>query len=178
MVSSSCSNAGAADALDADAIYRQIGIYVVCFQHLENQLFQICWFLTEPPYSDTGRRSLAEKSYGWLVGETGRRVYDFLCGQNREDSEFAQRFHSHLRQCRQIGKERNSIVHSAYIHLEAGGELHGIVRSDMRKDRQGPDVDFEREYLTEQAFADELQRIAETAVAVSIDLRQLIHWRH
>jgi hypothetical protein len=169
--------ADGADDLDADAIYRQIGVYVVSFQHLENQLFQICWFLSEPCYSESGRRELAEKPYGWLVGETGRRVYDFLCSQNRENSEFAEGFHTHLSQCHAIGKERNRIVHSAYIHLEAGGKLHGIVRSDMRKDSQGPDVDFDQEYLTEQAFADELRQIAEVAIALSVDFRQLIFWR-
>src|ERR1700749_1768525 len=107
-------------ALDPDGIYRQIGVYVVSFQHLENQLFQVCWFLTEPAYS-----------------ETGRRVYGFLLSQGREKSDFARRFHSHLHQCREVGRDRNRIVHSAYVHLEAGGELGGLVRSDMSRAKGG-----------------------------------------
>jgi hypothetical protein len=166
-----------ADALDPDGIYRQIGVYVVSFQHLENQLFQLCWFLTEPAYSETGRRALAEKTYSWLVGETGRRVYDFLRSQGREESDFARHFHSHLHQCREVGRDRNRIVHSAYIHLEGGGELRGMVRSDMSKESGGGDVNFDQDYLTEQSFDAELRQLAEVAAKISFDLRQLIAWR-
>jgi len=164
-------------ALDPDAIYRQIGVYVVAFQQLEDQLLQICWFLTEPSYSERGRRALVGHTYSWLVGETGRRVYRFLCDQDKEESEFAQHFHSRLHRCHQIGKERNRIVHSAYVHLESGGELRAIVRSDMNKEKGGTDVEFDREYLTEQSFDGELERLATTIFELGTDLRQLIHWR-
>jgi hypothetical protein len=81
MDDSDATSSAPADILDPDGIYRQIGVYVVSFQHLENQLFQLCWFLTEPAYSETGRSALAEKTYSWLVGEAGRRVFSFLCSK-------------------------------------------------------------------------------------------------
>jgi hypothetical protein len=135
MDDSDANSPGPADVLDPDGIYRRIGVYVVSFQHLENQLFQLCWFLTEPAYSESGRRALAEKTYSWLVGEAGRRVYGFLCSQGKDESDFARRFRSHLHECREIGRDRNRVVHSAYIRLEGGGELRGIVRSDARREK-------------------------------------------
>jgi hypothetical protein len=165
------------DILDPDGIYRQIGIYVVSFQHLEDQLIQICWFLTEPPYSDTGRRPLVDHTYSSLIGETGRRVYAFLCRQEKEGSDFARRFHARLFRCREIGQDRNRVVHSAYVHLEGGDELRAIVRSDMRKEKGGEGVEFDRQYLTTQSFDAELKRLAETVFELGIDLRQLIAWR-
>jgi hypothetical protein len=165
------------DILDPDGIYRQIGIYVVSFQHLENQLMQICWFLNKPPYSETGRRALAEKKYSWLVGETGRHVHAFLCDKGKEESDFARRFHACLSRCRAIGKDRNRIVHSAYVHLEGGGELRGIVRSDMRREKGGGDVEFDHQHLTEQSFDAELKHLAATVFELGIARTQLIHWR-
>lgn len=177
MNDSGASSLASGDILDPDGIYRQIGIYVISFQHLEDQLLQICWFLTEPPYSETGRRALVGHTYSWLVGETGRRVYASLCNRGKEESDFARRFHARLSRCREIGRDRNRIIHSAYVHLEGGGELRAIVRSDMRREKCGGDVEFDRQYLTEQSFDTELRRLAATVFELGIDLRQLIHWR-
>jgi hypothetical protein len=162
--------------LDADEIYRQIGVYVVTFQHLENQLFQICWFLGEPSYSEVARLRLAGKGLPALIGEARRRVERFLEADGRADSEFAARVHAHLGECETVNIERNRIVHSAYIHLEAGEELQGIVRSDMRKAKGGAEVEFDRTYLTAAGFEAELGRLAQVVWNVGFDLRQLTTW--
>lgn len=161
---------------DADAIYRQIGIYVVSFQHLEDLLFQICWFFSESPYSEVGRLRLVNKGFSALIAEAERRAGRFLEADNRNDSDFARNFRSHMGECRKIERERNRIVHSAYVHLEGGGELRGIVRSDMRKAKDGASVEFDRTSLMEQGLEVELQRLAEVVFSVSFDLRQLTIW--
>jgi hypothetical protein len=161
------------EPLDPDGIYRQIGLYVVAFQSLQNELMQICWLLTDPPYSDSGRRKMAEESYSWFVREAGRRVFEFLLDQGRERSEFAVSFHACLGCCTEIGKNRNRIVHSAYIHL---GELQGIVRSDM-KETSGKEVEFDQELLSEQSFSTEMKEIASTAFELAQSRVQLIHWQ-
>jgi hypothetical protein len=161
---------------DADAIYRQIGIYVVSFQYLEDLLFQICWFFSESPYSDIGRLRLVNKRFPALVGEAQRRVGDFLAADGRSDSDFVRNFCAHMGECRKIERERNRVVHSAYIHLEGGGELLGIVRSDSGKARDRASVEFDRTYLTEKSLEVELKRLAEVISSVSVDLRQLTIW--
>ena len=162
--------------VDADAIYRQIGIYVVSFQYLEDLLFQICWFFSESPYSEVGRLRLVNKGFSALIGEAQRRAGDFLAADGRNNSDFSQNFRAHMGECRKIERERNRIVHSAYIHLEAGGELRGIVRSDMRKAKDGARVELVRNYLTEENLEAELQRLVEVILNVSLDLRQLTIW--
>lgn len=47
----------------------------------------------------------------------------------------------------------------------------------MRKNSHEPDVDFDQEHLTEQALADKVHEIANTAAGLSIDFRQLLFWR-
>ena len=162
---------------DAEAIYRQIGIYVVSFQYLEDLLFQICWFFSERPYSEVGRLRLVNKRFPTLIAEAERRVGDFLAADDRDDSDFARSFCAHMVDCRKIERERNRIIHSAYVHLEGGKELRGIVRSDMRKAKDGASVVFDRTSLTEQSLEVELQRLAEVIFRVSFDLRQLTIWR-
>jgi hypothetical protein len=158
---------------DADVIYRQIGIYVVSFQYLEDLLFQICWFFSESPYSEVGRLRLVNKGFSALIAEAERRAGDFLAADGRTASDFAQNFHAHMRECGKIERERNRIIHSAYIHLEGGGELQGIVRSDMRRAKDGASVAFDRVSLTEESLEGEVQRLAEVIFSVSFDLRQL-----
>jgi len=163
--------------VDADGIYRQIGIYVVSFQYLENLLFQISWFFSEPPYSEVGRLRLVSKGFSALIGEAERRTGEFLAADGRDTSEFSQNFRTHMRERRKIERERNRIVHSAYLHLEAGGELRGIVRSDMRRAKDGASVTFDRSYLTEKTLEIELRKLAGVIiVSVSFDLRQLTSW--
>lgn len=167
--------------LDADAIYREIGLYVVLFQSLQDILFQICWLLAEPAYDLDDRKQLSRMTFYELVSETGRRVNAFLGSTGRETSEFgfefAVRFHGLLRRCRGIGRERNRVVHSGFVHLESFDRLHGIVMSDMRPGSGEDPVSIENEYLTSKSFDDRQKEIAETALGLSIAKTQLIHWR-
>jgi hypothetical protein len=170
----------AADDFDAErqerAIYEQMGRFIVAFQALENELFQICWLLAETPNDPWGRGELADLGYYNLVSETGRRVHALLADQGREDSGFAVEFHRLLRNCRRLGRRRNGIVHSAYVFLEGGGKLHGIVRSDMRKGRDGEDVEITHENLNHKCFEESLKELAMTAFGFGQSRRQLIFW--
>lgn len=86
------------------------------------------------------------------------------------------RFHELLEQCRDLAKRRNRIVHSAYIHLEGGDQLRGIMRSDMRKAAHGPDVEFHQELLKPTSFNGVLHDMALAAFQLSQSKLQLIHW--
>lgn len=167
--------------VDADAIYREIGLYVVLFQSLQDILLQMCWLLAEPAYDPDDRRPLSRMTFHQLVGETGRRVHTFLvstgCGESGVDFEFAIRFHALLRRCRAIGRERNRVVHSGFVHLESFDRLRGIVMSDMRPGNDENPVSIENEYLTAESFDERQKEIADTALGLSMAKTQLIHWR-
>jgi hypothetical protein len=168
------------DAVDADAIYRQIGLFVVAFQSLETELVQICWLTTDPPHAPDGRRALAALSFSGLVTETGVRVDAFLDRRGSDDpslgTEFRERFHALLSRCRAIARHRNQIVHSAYAHLEGGGQLQGILRSDVSRAADGPHVEFDQELLSATSFDEALHDIAMTAFDLAQSRTQLVHW--
>jgi hypothetical protein len=164
------------EPLEPDAIYRQVGLFIVAFQSLENELMQICWLTTDPPNSPDGRRALADLSFSKLVTESGNRVDAFLIRRGLDDSDFRRKFHELLQHCRTIAKLRNQIVHSAYVHPEGGGELRAIVRSDMTKASDSYDVDFDQELITAMSFDAALQDMASTVFQLAQSRVQLIHW--
>lgn len=167
------------EPVDEDAIYRELGRYIVIFQSLHGLLFQICWLLSDPPNSEEARSELAKfERFSKLRGEAGRRVYTFLLDEGRGESRFAQDFCALLCRCRELGNDRNRIVHSAYIHLESFGELHGIVRSDMRKGRsEDGGVSLDQKDVTPESIKKHSKKIADTYMALSMSHKQLIAWR-
>jgi hypothetical protein len=173
--------AGDRPEVDADAIYREIGLYVVLFQSLQDILLQICWLLAEPAHDPDDRKLLSGMAFHQLVSETGRRVHTFLVSTGREESEFgfkfAVRFHALLGRCRAIGRERNRVVHSGFIHLESFDRLHGIVMSDIHPGSGEDPVSIENEYLTSESFDERQKEIADAALGLSLAKTQLIHWR-
>ena len=175
---------GTADEMkevNADEIYREIGLYVVLFQSLQDILFQICWVLAEPTNDPADRKQLSRMTFYELVSEAGRRVHTFLVSTGREKSdfgsEFAVRFHALLGRCRAIGHERNRVVHSGFVHLESFDRLRGIVMSDMRPGKGENPVSIENEHLTSTSFDERQKKIADTALGLSMAKTQLIHWR-
>jgi len=172
---------GDASEVGADAIYREIGLYVVLFQSLQDILLQICWLLAEPAYDPDDRKPLSRMTFHQLVSETGRRVHTFLVSTGREESEFgfkfAVRFHALLGRCRAIGRERNRVVHSGFIHLESFDRLHGIVMSDMRPSTGEDPISIENEYLTSESFDKRQKEIADTALGLTMAKTQLMRWR-
>jgi hypothetical protein len=161
---------------DADEIYRQLGIFVVSFQYVESKLAEICWLLTEPPYAEGERQPLAQLSYGQLVQETRRRIAAFVKRREPERPEFLKRSEGVLDECRDLGYLRNRIVHSAYVHLEAGGELHGIMRSNLRRHDPADAAEDDVEFLGPGSFAESLSGMAQTAFALVQLHLQLIRW--
>ncbi len=169
------------ERLDPDDIYRQIGLVVVAFQTpLETTLMQIGWMATEPSHAADGRGALAEMGFSQLVTATARRVDAFVAGLDIGHDEFRRNFlsnfHQLLTSCRDVARQRNRTVHSAYIHIEGGDQLVGIMRSDMRKAADGPGVDFDQELLTPSSFDAFLQEIARVAIGLSHSKVQLAQW--
>jgi hypothetical protein len=164
------------EPFDADEVYRQLGIFVVSFQHVESKLAEICWLLTEPPYADGERQILAQLPYGRLVQETRDRIAAFLERRRLDRPQFVERSQRVLDECRNLGHLRNRILHSAFVHLEAGGELRGIMRSNLRHHSTDDDPEDDIEFLSPESFTDTLTGLAHTAFALGQLLVQLIHW--
>lgn len=166
---------------DADAIYLEVGRYVVAFQGLQAELIELCWLLAEPTFDQPDGIALSRLPFKRLVRKARARTGAFRDERGLEDTEFRRgfwsRFQELLLHCEEIADRRNSIVHSAYVHLEAGGELHGILRSDMSTTADGQDPEFDQEFLTANSFDDALLDLGCTTWNLGQCRRQLIAWR-
>jgi hypothetical protein len=85
---------------DEDAIYRELGRFVVIFQALENQLFQLASFALDPEHIGHWRRSVTDLWFGSLVDKTSTSVGDFLDEHRGGEPEFRDRLEALLVRCR------------------------------------------------------------------------------
>lgn len=161
---------------DEENVYRQVGRLVVIFQALENQLFQLASFALDPEHVGHGRRSVADLWFRQLVDKTESSVGDFLDQRGRAEPDFRARLEALLVRCRELARYRNKVVHSAYVFLEAGGDLLGVVRSDMTRGAEPNEVELDQELLSERSFEEAMSEIAEVAFGIGQCHVQLIHW--
>jgi hypothetical protein len=163
---------------EEDAIYRQIGRFVVVFQALETELLQLGSFAIDPEHTGQGRHSLADLFYKTLVDRTGENVSRFLDEHRPDVPEFRQRVEALLVRCRELGWHRNKVLHSAYLSLEAGGKFAALVRSDMRRSKgDGANaVVFDDEVMSEASLEEAMVDIADVALGIVRCRQQLIHW--
>jgi hypothetical protein len=162
--------------LDEDAIYRELGRFVVTFQILENELLQLASFALDPQHIGHGRRAAANLWFGQLVDRTRTSVGEFLDEQRVEEPEFRQGLNNLLTRCRELAHYRNRLVHSAFVFLESGEELFGIVRSYMTSEAEENEVELDQEMLREGSFEEAITEIAEVAFELGQCRLQLIHW--
>lgn len=167
------------DELDEDAIYRQVGRLVVFFQALEAELLTLASFAIDP--DNVGVKALPALSklrFGVLVGRTGKEVAAFTAEHRGDVPAFQAELDALLDRCRELARVRNKVVHSAYVMLEGGGVLRGIVRADKRpatSTTSSPSAeDFE--YLDEASFDATLVEIADVVFGIAQCRVQLVHW--
>ena len=159
-----------------DAIYREVGLFVIAFQALQNQLFQLASFALDPEHAGHGRRAVAGLWFSDLVHRTAISVSDFLDQRGMDEAEFRAHLEALLARCRELAHYRNRVVHSAYVFLEAGGELVGILRSDMSRGAEPDEVELDQELLHEESFKEAMNEIAEVAFWIGQCRIQLIGW--
>ena len=161
---------------DEDAIYRELGRFVVVFQALENELLQLASFALDPEHIGHGQRSVADLWFGQLVDKTETSVGAFLDDHRGAEPEFRDHLKNLLARCRELADYRNKVVHSAYVFLEAGDELIAILRSDMTRGAEENEVELEQELLKEDSFKEVMGEIARVAFEIAQCRLQLIHW--
>jgi len=166
--------------VDADAIYRELGKYVVCFQWLETKVVEIADFLLDPERTGRARTVLTGMAFRQLTTSADVLFAQYIANaavENADDRK--QAFHKLMVRCVQISERRNCLAHSAYLHLEAGDQLLGIIRSKgalKTGGRDGPRHAFDQEYLSPETFEEPLREIGEVGLAIGHIYLQLIHW--
>jgi len=82
------------------------------------------------------------------------------------EADFTTSFAVCAEELHELRRDRNRILHSAFIELEAGGEVVGLMRSDPRLtvDEETGDVLYDQEMLTPESFATGMRRMGEAAM--------------
>jgi hypothetical protein len=161
-------------------IYQRIGEFTVSFQWLENKLREIGWFILDPERSQwppTGLRNLSneklvERVYGLFVDALPKCELP-----NDLETDFKDSFAFAAKELHQIRRDRNRILHSAFIELKAGGEVQGLLRSSPKTeiDEETGKVLSDQEFLTDESFDKEMKMMADVALFLNRAYTQLIH---
>lgn len=163
-----------------ERVYQRIGEFAVSFQWIENKLREIGWFVMDPSRSKwppSGLRSLTNEK---LIDRVHELFVDALpkCKLPKKlEADFKDSFESTVKALHQLRRDRNRILHSAFIELKAGGEVQGLFRSSskIQVDEETGEPLFDQEFLTVESFSMEMKVMADVALFLNRAHLQLIH---
>jgi hypothetical protein len=166
--------------LDQSKIYQRIGEFVVFFQWIENRLREIGWFILDPPTNNWPPRGLRDLTTKRLFDEVEKLFLDALplCRLTPElEADFRASFAEYAPRFHKLRQIRNTILHSAYIELKAGGEVQALMRSNPKFgiDEETGKPLFDQEKLSEKSFEFEFKEMAELALFFNRCHLQLVH---
>jgi hypothetical protein len=168
---------------DEAKTYRRIGEFVVSFQWLENRIREIGWLVLDPGRKKWPPTSLRDEPTAALFNKVGKLFLDALPHWRLDpelEEDFRTSFAKNAIRFTNLRRARNRILHSAYIELNAGGEMHGLMRSNPRLevDIETGEPLFDQEMLSEDSFAFEFKEMADLAMFFNRCYIQLIHRSH
>lgn len=162
-----------------DVVYQRIGEFTVSFQWIENKLREIGWFILDldrsrwPP---AGLRNLTNEK---LVDQVHLLFVEALpkCKLPPDlEKGFIDSFASLVETLHQLRRDRNRILHSAFIELKTDGDVQGVLRSNpkIQVDEETGEALFDQEILTAESFSKEMKMMAEVALFLNRAYAQLI----
>jgi hypothetical protein len=160
-------------------IYQRIGEFAVSFQWLENRLREIGWFIMDPDriqWPPSGLRNLSNERLVDRVHELFVQALPKCRLPHELEADFQDSFTSAAKRLHQLRRDRNRILHSAFIELKAGGEVQGLLRSNpkIQVDEETGETMFDQELLTSESFSKEMKTMGELAVFLNRAYVQLI----
>jgi hypothetical protein len=161
-------------------IYQRVGEFVVSFQWIENRIREIGWLILDPSRRNWPPKDLRDETTYVLFKKVEELFLSVLpkCQLGPElEEDFRTSFAANAARFDNLRKSRNKILHSAYIELKAGGEVHGLLRSNpkLTTDGETGELLFDQEMLSEKSFEYELKEMAELAMFFNRCYIQLIH---
>ncbi|MBK9165898.1 MAG: hypothetical protein IPM24_00360 [Bryobacterales bacterium] len=161
-----------------ERVYQRIGEFAVSFQWIENKLREIGWLIMDPSRSNwppIGLRSLTNER---LIDRVHELFVDALPKCNLPDeleADFKNSFASTVTVLHQLRRDRNRILHSAFIELKAGGEVQGLLRSNPKfQVEEAGEPLFDQELLTPESFSKEMTLMGDVALFLNRAYLQLI----
>jgi hypothetical protein len=166
--------------MDEAKTYQRIGELVVCFQSIESRIREIGWFILEPDRKYWPPKLLRKDTNEALFSKVEELFLNALpkCGLGPElEEDFRASFVESGVRFRNLRRARNRILHSAFIELEAGGEVQGLLRSNpqISVDPETGETLFDQDFLSENSFQNEFHEMAELIMFFNRCHTQLIH---
>lgn len=163
-----------------ERIYQRIGEFAVSFQWIENKLREIGWFIEDPERKEWPPKGLRNLTNQKLIEKVHTLFSGALpkCKLPKElEEEFRESFDSCASTLHQLRKDRNRILHSAFIELKAGGEVRALIRSNPRLgvDEETGKPLYDQEYLKPDSFDQEMKNMSEAALFLNRAYTQLLH---
>lgn len=160
-------------------VYQRIGEFAVSFQWLEHKLREIGWFILDPGRKEWPPMDLRNLTNRELIDAVHKLFIEALprCRLDAAlDADFRISFASCAQHLHQLRRDRNRILHSAFIELKAGGEVCGLLRVSPRLevDDESGAVLYDQELLTPESFAKEMRKMADAAMFLGRAYAQLI----
>lgn len=161
-------------------IYQAIGEFVVSFQWIENKIREIGWFILDPNRSNWPPSELRKLTNENLINEVYRLFIYALpkCQLDRDlEIELRKSFTSTVDALHQLRRDRNRILHSAYIELKAGNDVINLIRSNPKLAINEEDGEYlyDQEILQPNSFQEEVLAMYEIQSVLNRIYLQLIH---
>lgn len=164
---------------NVEKIHQALGEFVIIFQWIESLYRQIGWFILDPERKDWPPMELRKETNYQLINKVTElyvdltETYEFANGDEkaRDIVELKEHFHS-------LRRFRNRLLHSTYIELKGGGEVHGYIRSnpEVGVDPESGELIFDQEDFSEQNIHGKIQEYGEYMFRLNLLHVQLTHW--
>lgn len=164
---------------DVDATYKAIGEFVIIFQWIENRYREIGWFILDPERTQWPPMHLRRENNYELLEEATKLFVDLTNRYNlpggaekaAEMLELKDRFHD-------LRKYRNVLLHSTYVEIKAGGEVHGYLRSNAQVgvDPDSGELIHDQEAFSADSIYLKIQEYGGEVMRLNLSYTQLINW--
>ena len=159
--------------------HRALGEFVIVFQWVENLYRQIGWFILDPERTQWPPMQLRKETNHDLINKVTdlyvdlTRRYAFPKGAEKAQDMLELKDHFHA-----LREYRNRLLHSTYVELKAGGEVHGYVRSnpEIGVDPDSGELIFDQEGFSADVIYAKLREYGDYMFRLNINHVQLIHW--
>lgn len=159
--------------------HQALGEFVVIFQWVENLYRQIGWFILDPERKNWPPTKLRRETNCQLIDKVTdmyvslTQTYEFANGSEKEKDVLELKEHFH-----ELRRYRNRLLHSTYVELKGGGEVHGYIRSnpEVGVDPETGDLIFDHEDFTAETIYSKICGYGEYMLRLNFLYVQLISW--
>lgn len=161
------------------ATHQALGEFVVVFQWVENLYRQIGWSILDPERQHWPPMQLRQETNYQLVNKVTdsfvnlTKAYAFANGAEKANNMIE------LRDCfHELRRYRNRLLHSTYVELKGGGEVHGYIRSnpEVGVDPETGELIFDQEDFSAEVIHAKIREYGEYMLRLNFAYVQLIHW--